>query len=285
MSPPTPIGPPPQAAHLLDRRVDLVLAPGRHHDVGPDLGEAEGDTPPDAAARAGDDGDLPVEAEAVEQPAHGLHRDGSGSHVRSSSTATSSIGLGFLAERWRADGPSARLYHRRRDEEAHMTQVEHERGLHADRSRGPRGPGDGLRGAAGRSARSTAAMTSARPLYSLSRRQRHRGGAARPRHLVEPLRGGHRAVDCRASATCSTTTRPSTSAAVSSPAPGSCRRRSHRSSRSCGRWPSRSSTPWRREAGPTSTPTSRCRCPSRASAPSWASRSATATSSSSGPTR
>ena len=71
-------GPPSQAAHLLDRRVDLVLAPGRHHDVGSDLGEAKGDAATDAAARAGDDRDLPVEAEAVEQPAHGCTTTGSG---------------------------------------------------------------------------------------------------------------------------------------------------------------------------------------------------------------
>ena len=51
-----------QPRHL----VEVGRRPGRQHDVGPRLGEADGDAAADPQPGSGDDGDAVVEAEAVE---------------------------------------------------------------------------------------------------------------------------------------------------------------------------------------------------------------------------
>ena len=63
--------PPAAFTDLGDRRVEIRPGPGGGHDVGPGVGEAEGDAPPDASSRTGDDGDLVGEQESIEE-AHGF---------------------------------------------------------------------------------------------------------------------------------------------------------------------------------------------------------------------
>ena len=76
MSPSAISGPPPALDHAGRRHLEVAAPPGVDDDVAAGVGQAPRDRPPDALARAGDDGDPAVEPEPVEQrsprPTHRL---------------------------------------------------------------------------------------------------------------------------------------------------------------------------------------------------------------------
>ena len=52
--------------HLLGHLLEVRLGAGRQHDMRTGLGQSDGDAPPDAEPRPGDDGDAVVDAEPIE---------------------------------------------------------------------------------------------------------------------------------------------------------------------------------------------------------------------------
>ena len=59
-------GSPSPSPHLLGHLLEVRLGAGRQHDMRTGLGQSDGDAPPDAEPRPGDDGDAVVDAEAIE---------------------------------------------------------------------------------------------------------------------------------------------------------------------------------------------------------------------------